>query len=164
MRCLSLWQPWASVIFEHDDKGVMVKPDETRGWPTRVRGRIAIHAARFQIKGDSLQHYKSMLLPLGLRWRELPFGCIIGTVDLARCISTQLISREREDWQLVWGDYRPIGDDGKDRYAFVLRNPIKLAKPIPWKGRQGFFNVPGDLFPEGENEPVNQPLFALKTS
>ena len=146
MKCLSLWNPWASVIFEHDDAGRMVKPDETRCWWTSVRGRIAIHAAKYQIKDDERRHYESLLLSLGLRWRELPFGSIIGTVELTHCISAPVIAKDREDWQLVWGDYRAVGDDGKARYAFVLRDPIRLPKPIPWKGRQGFFNVPDDLF------------------
>ena len=164
MKCLSLWQPWASVIFETDEQGKMVKPDETRCWWTSVRGRIAIHAAKHQLKGDDRHHYGSMLLPLGLRWHELPYGCIIGTVELAHCISAKVIAKNREDWQLVWGDYRDVGDDGKERFAFVLRNPIRLPRPVPWKGSQGFFVVPDSLFPEGENEAVNQPLFALKTS
>lgn len=164
MKCLSMWQPWASVIFEHDHEGRMVKPDETRGWWTRIRGRIAIHAAKYHINGDLRHHYESMLLPLGLRWHELPFGCIIGTVELVHCISAPVIAKDREDWQLVWGDYRAVGDDGKDRFALVFRDPIKLPQPVPWKGRQGFFDVPDDLFPEGENEAVNQPLFALKTT
>jgi len=46
MKALSLWQPWAEMIFRTDDDGVALKPDETRSWPTHVRGRIAIHAAK----------------------------------------------------------------------------------------------------------------------
>jgi hypothetical protein len=27
-------------------------------------------------------------------------------------------------------------------YGFVLKNPVPLAKPIPFKGALGFFDVP----------------------
>ena len=40
MKAVSLWQPWASLIV-HGIKGV-----ETRGYPTNVRGRVAIHATK----------------------------------------------------------------------------------------------------------------------
>jgi hypothetical protein len=141
MKCLSLWQPWASVIFEKDDQGRMVKPDETRGWPTAVRGRIAIHAAKHQDK-STRAFYEPKLTMLGMKWSQLPFGCIIGTVDLVRCQPACDVAPAREPWQIVWGDYRQYGDDRKLRYAFVLRDPIKLRNPIPWAGKQSFFDVP----------------------
>lgn len=144
MKALSLWQPWASVIFETDDLGVQVKPDETRGWPTRVRGRIAIHAAKHQDRAIT-HHYGHHLAAFGVRWRELPFGAIIGTVEIADCVPTEEIAKRRKDWQLFWGDYRIVGDDGKPRFAFVLRSPRRFPTPVQWKGRQGFFDVPDEL-------------------
>ena len=40
MRALSIKQPWASLIVHHG------KDIENRTWPTKIRGRIAIHASK----------------------------------------------------------------------------------------------------------------------
>lgn len=40
LKCLSLWQPWASLVAE------LEKWIETRHWSTAYRGRLGIHAAR----------------------------------------------------------------------------------------------------------------------
>jgi hypothetical protein len=40
MKCLSIIQPWASLI------AIGAKRYETRSWQTRLRGRIAIAASR----------------------------------------------------------------------------------------------------------------------
>lgn len=152
MKCLSLWQPWASVIFETDHEGKPVKPDETRGWVTNVRGRIAIHAAKTLDKKFRAM-YEPTLTVLGLRWNSLPLGCIVGTVDLVDCVRACKVIPAREDWQLFWGDYRHFGDQGEPRYAFVFRDPIKLPEPVPCVGRQGFFNVPDDLFQKAHLDP-----------
>ena len=139
MRCISLWQPWASVIFERDHDGIQVKPDETRHWATAVRGRIAIHAAKKVLRYDEQAYYEPQMLALGLRWSNLPFGCIIGTANLVQCLPTTIARRNRELWQQFWGDY------SDDRYAWELCDPVKLETPVPWKGKQGFFDVPDSI-------------------
>ena len=40
MKCLSLWQPWASLVV------IGAKRFETRSWPTNYRGPLLIHAAQ----------------------------------------------------------------------------------------------------------------------
>lgn len=143
MLCLSLWQPWAEMIFRTDDDGVSLKPDETRDWSTCIRGRIAIHASKKPLRGI-LRDYpqlKMSLLTCGVRDHQMAFGAIIGTVDLVDCRPASEVAKTREDWQLMWGDYRAIGDDGKRRFALVLENPQRLSVPIPYVGRQGFFRV-----------------------
>ena len=40
MKALSLWQPWASLM------AVGAKHNETRDWPTRYKGELAICAAK----------------------------------------------------------------------------------------------------------------------
>jgi len=51
MKALTIRQPWAWAIF-HAGKDI-----ENRDWPTRLRGRIAIHAA----KGMTRDEYESAL-------------------------------------------------------------------------------------------------------
>jgi hypothetical protein len=139
MKALSLWQPWAEMIFRTDDDGVALKPDETRSWPTHVRGRIAIHAAKKPLRSilREFPQLKMSLMLCGVREHELAFGAIIGTVEIVHCLPTALV--RRADWQLCWGDYT-LG-----RWAFELLSPIRFETPIPYIGRQGFFNVPDDL-------------------
>jgi hypothetical protein len=140
LSCLSLWQPWASVIFCLDYDGIQIKKDETRHWATNIRGRIAIHAAK------SLEGKKDIYeedLPKGISWRDnyvmrykpMPLGCILGTVDIVACHRAEDIRGQRSETQLFWGNYAP------GRFAFELANPILLPEPIPFKGKQGFFTV-----------------------
>jgi activating signal cointegrator 1 len=139
MKALSLWQPWASAIFAIDHLDQMVKPDETRHWPTKIRGRIAIHAAKRKL--HSLEELTLFnMLRLGQGWRTLPYGCLIGTVELVDCVRAETV--KRQDWQMQWGNYTP------GRYAFVLAKAKPLKNTIPCTGRQGFFNV--DDIEEGE--------------
>ena len=135
MKALSLWQPWASAIFATDHHGVVLKPDETRHWPTNVRGRIAIHAAKRRLDADG--HVLSTLLMANMNLNDMPLGYLIGTVDIVDCVKTETVKRPH--WQKVWGNY----DAG--RYAFVLARPLLFETPIPHIGRQGFFNVPDNI-------------------
>lgn len=141
--CLSLWNPWAEMVFRKDSDGLSLKPDETRGWSTNVRGRIAIHATKKPLR-EILRDYPQLnlsLLVCGVREHHMAFGAIIGTVDLIDCVPAPVAAKNRQDRQLCWGDYRERGDDRKLRYAFVLANAVRLPTPIPCVGRQGFFRV-----------------------
>lgn len=40
MKAITIWQPWAMLI------ALLEKGNETRGWPTKHRGPLAIHAAK----------------------------------------------------------------------------------------------------------------------
>jgi hypothetical protein len=147
MKCISLWQPWASALFLSRN-GRALKPDETRCWPTAFRGRLAIHAAQRRTKAgvDYDPELDRILFELiHRRTADLPHGQLIGSLELVRCQKTINIHRHEE--QLLWGDYRERGDDGKLRYAWTFTDPEPLPCPIPWKGSQGFFDVPDSLFP-----------------
>lgn len=126
MKALSIRQPWAWAIF-HAGKDV-----ENRDWSTRLRGRIAIHAA----KGMTDDEYWNARLIIGSctdlqiyppKKSELARGAIIGTVEIVDCVS-----RSGSPW--FFGEY-----------GFVLRNPIALPEPIECKGALGFWDVPEDV-------------------
>ena len=46
MKAISLWQPWASLCVLPGPNGRAVKTIETRSWPTKYRGPLAVHAAK----------------------------------------------------------------------------------------------------------------------
>ena len=122
---LSIRQPWAWLII-HAGKDI-----ENRNWPTRFRGRVAIHAS----KGMTRREYDDALnwvvlnarLPLDFhepQFDELQRGGLIGEAEIVDCVTAS-----PSPWF--------VGE-----YGFVLRN----AKPLPFvqvKGSLGFFR-PGN--------------------
>jgi hypothetical protein len=133
MNALSIRQPWAHLIL-HGGKDI-----ENRTWPTRVRGRILIHAA----KGMTIAEWEDALLfahrncgvprstLAGDFERDgLPRGGIVGSVEIVDCVRSSA-----SPWF--------VGD-----YGFVLRDPIVLPF-MPCTGRLGFFDVPYPDSPAG---------------
>lgn len=182
VKCLSLWAPWGSLIVHG------LKRCETRKWELHHRGPLLIHQAKAW-NGDlaELCHRDPALraalermghpiysaapgaskvpVPLGL-----PFGAIVGRVDVVECYATEDVSYDlgavRENRDADGGIVGPLeithaerayGDFGPDRFAFLTANPVRFAEPIPYPGRQGVFDVPEDVVREAlarAGEPV----------
>lgn len=135
MKALSIRQPWASLILKAG------KDIENRCWPTKVRGRILVHAAKGMtrtehedaidfavdaIKADPKNAGASRIVTLrelGLAFEDLERGGIVGSVEIVDCVRASA-----SPWFM--------GDCG-----FVLRDPKPLPF-MPWKGQLGFFDVP----------------------
>jgi hypothetical protein len=133
IKTLSLWQPWASLIVAG------FKRHETRHWPTRVRGRMAIHAAKKVDHIDAPNELCEFALG-GENWaRKVPTGAIVAVADLINCCPTEGLEVYHSDWL--------AGNFGPGRFAYRLNNVRPLREPIPYKGAQGFFNwtPPEDL-------------------
>ncbi len=145
MKCISLWQPWATLVV------IGAKRIETRSWSTKYRGPIAIHAAKnwnqtlINMCGEDF--FRKTLGPLCVDAgycsysREalehiLPRGCVLGTVELTDCadiVAMNRVSIGRQE--LAFGDFA----DG--RYAWSLSEPRQFVQPVPCVGRQGIFNI-----------------------
>ena len=163
MKALSLWQPWASAI------AVGAKQVETRAWRTHYRGPMAIRAAKRLVK-MGLIHYHchchwnwcGALRPIGWRmgdgrpaWEALPFGAFVATCELTDCRPTgdftnaALDTPRRPDGETGdiydWTE-RQMGDFALGRFGWVLDDIRRLEKPIPYRGMQGLFDVPDDIF------------------
>jgi len=160
MRAISLWQPWASAV------ALGSKKIETRHWSTGYRGPLAIHAAKrkvarefsdFENDGAWIGVFFDILWGGPDRLRDvLPFGAIVGTVDLVDCRPTESIAPDLLDaphWPLLeapkelfeWTE-RQLGDFYPGRFGWVFQNPVAFKRPIPYVGRQGFFDVPDHCF------------------
>lgn len=148
MKAISLWQPHASLWCSDD------KEHETRHWSTSYRGWLLVHAAKKLVKdfgGDPIESITTYRF--GPNWRtELPTGAIVGAVEITGCKRTEDLLKE---WgcppepirSRYWIDYQ-CGNYGPGRYAWV-RDDYKMFKsPIPYRGAQGFFNVPDELVRE----------------
>lgn len=133
MLALSIRQPWASLILKAG------KDIENRDWPTKVRGRILVHAAKGMTRDEHEDaiHFAVAAIrarpqegakPTTLRERgfaheDLARGGIIGSVEIVDCVQAS-----DSPWFV-------------GRYGFVLRDPQPLPF-TPWRGQLGFFDVP----------------------
>jgi activating signal cointegrator 1 len=141
-RCISLWEPWASLWLTEG-----AKVFETRSWPTAYRGKLLVHAAKSTNGKDELYYplFQEHLARAGvLRWQDFHLGCIIGSVDLIGCCKSQDVPRDA-----ISDHEKDFGDWTYGRYVWErAENPVRFKTPIPYRGSQGFFDVPDDLVKE----------------
>lgn len=149
MKCLSLWQPWAHLLVTGQ------KRVETRGWRMHFRGPLLIHAALTW--NDSLANlcdtepFAGALRqddnPKATKMRLLRRGVILGEVEVLACYPTEQVRvtghyTTADPWlgipqvEAQFGDYRP------GRFAFLCGSPVVFREPLPYRGRQGLFEVP----------------------
>lgn len=137
MKALTIKQPWASLIAHG------IKDIENRIWKTHFRGRIYIHASapkKFNI--NLTDNQTKLALPVLETAFEgiMPFGAIIGEVDIIDCV----INHES-----IWAEETNVkgktieGDilySGKPIYNWVLANPVLYDNPIlNVKGKLSFW-------------------------
>jgi len=133
MKCISLWQPWATLV------AIGAKQYETRHWSTGYRGLIAIHAAK---KWDRELYAMCLGAPFGRCLagggyadpKELPFGAIVAVARLTRIYRTENIIYQISDQERAFGDYSP------GRYAWQLEK-IARIDPLPFRGQQGLWEL-----------------------
>jgi hypothetical protein len=144
MKCISLWRPWANLI------PIEAKRIETRHWDTKYRGPLAIHAAqKWTRKLHGLcftppffEHLsKAGFIDSVNRRVDLPTGvlCICDLIGTVQFGDEQYPEPERS-----FGDFAP------GRFGWILINVRRLKVPLPFKGRQGFFDVPDELILQGD--------------
>lgn len=163
MRAISLWQPWATAV------ALGSKRIETRHWSTNYRGPLAIHAAKRCVKSEmwdiaKQRQWRAALAPFftnpaaDLCWHlALPFGAIVAVCELTSCVPVEALNSNYLDKPQMpagathdsqhWCE-RDMGNYEPGRYGWVLTNIRPLVRPIRYKGRQGFFDVPDELLPE----------------
>ena len=128
---ISLWQPWASLIFEQ------IKKHETRGPRTplpHVGIPVGIAAtAKFPpLKNISEDLHELCMNIWGCGYNfTLPQGCILGTVIFDPRVATETRDRELDD--------QICGDWSAGRFAWPIRDVHKFVTPIPAKGKQGWW-------------------------
>jgi len=124
VKALSIRQPWAHMILYNG------KDIENRTWPTKVRGRVLIHASQGMTKGEWYGAWRFAYEVAGVDTtiscpvREIHFGGIVGSVEIVECVD---VYRARSKWF--------EGPNG-----FALRNPVQLPF-YRCCGKLGFFDV-----------------------
>lgn len=140
MKVISLLQPWASLVV------LNYKKIETRSWNTKYRGPLLIHAsaAKKQLYKDlTLDFHQQFSLPGMPNYKDLPFGSIIGQVDLMSTFQTNVLHRSnfenktiefsKQFWDLT-NQELAFGDYTKDRHLWLLSNAVQFDEPLPVKG------------------------------
>lgn len=169
MRCLSLWQPFASLMVGG------FKRVETRGDYFAKKftpGALLIHAAKKWDGGlydvCTAAPFREALAGLGHllpvpqpRDRHppparMPFGAVVGVVNVLAVLPTDRVKWNPDSKRffaydqfsnqlVISSDEKAFGDYSDGRIAVVTDRPYRFAKPIPLTGRQGFFAVPDEL-------------------
>lgn len=119
MKVLTVHQPFAWLIVHG------IKPWENRLWSTLMRGPLLIHAGKSvrwwkKIDNECRRRLPSMIPD------NYPMGALVGAVNITDCIPVG----ELEGEPFAWGPY-----------CLKCEGAVEFAKPIPWRGKQGFWNV-----------------------
>lgn len=145
MRALTICQPYAELIARG------VKRVENRRWATNVRGDILIHAGK-SLEYLDLDESESFDEQYGINLKDMTFGAIVAMATLTDCIALGRIESERRKTHTV-----RTGADFPSRLEFLLNHEhvegpwcfvlanIRRIEPIPYRGAQGFFNVPDEI-------------------
>lgn len=130
MKAYTVYQPYAYATVAG------LKHYETRTRQTNIRGRVAVHAAKLDLKhatkGLSDHAFWSLLESAGGK-TVLPLGAVVGTVEIVDCVPVEEIMHKLTRRERMLGDYSP------GRFAWVLQNPIMFDYPIPTRGQQGWW-------------------------
>lgn len=127
-KAITLHQPWATALFHG-------KRYETRNWATGHRGKLLIHAGK-KFNRDSLD-ITSEHLGIGEESMDFPTGALLGVVNVIDCIKMT-----PEFIDSVDESEKELGDWSPGNYAWKLSVPSLFDEPIPYKGKQGIFDVP----------------------
>lgn len=140
MKAISLWQPWATLwLLTDPDEKIF----ETRHWYTSHRGELLVHAAKKR-DGDvrealESRYWRERLAVHGLKVSDLAFGALIGQVRLVGCCRMDSMP-EPSFREFRAGNWTP------ERYAWERGSrPRIFERPIPFRGAQGFFEVPASV-------------------
>ncbi len=159
MKCISLWQPWATLI------ACGAKHIETRHWATGYRGLVVIHAAKIRSDPEQEEAMQNDAIRYAIArhqhaevadFRTLPFGAFVAVARLVGCariysnfgehvslLNTQapeeLLARYEarlhDTAEESFGNY----DDG--RYAWLLDDIRPLPEPIVGAGQRRLWSL-----------------------
>jgi len=123
MKALTLRPHWAwFVVNGHKDI-------ENRSWPTRLRGRIWIHASSNRVTKADYKYFVTICDERRIRKfpqrEDFKIGGIVGSVEIEDCVVQS---------PSYWF---------RGEFGFVLKNARK-TKFKPMKGKLGFFEVGGE--------------------
>jgi hypothetical protein len=151
MKCLSLHQPWATLILAGAIRY------QSRPFGTRYRGRLAIHATKSFSEAAfrlcQVEPIRRVLKEAGYRFAaDLPRGCLLGTVQLVDGLPA---GRVPDDLTVV---ERILRQAHSGRYVWQLADPRLFDTPRASVGRLGLYELPEKSVVSGK-EPADHLLW-----
>lgn len=125
IRALTIRQPFPELILRRR------KPYEIRSWKTNYRGPLLIHSA-MKVKSE-------FATELGLSPEKLTTSAFVGVALLS-----DVRPYTREDSRLL-KKRRAGGGWYPNLFSWVLKKPLRLARPIKAKGQLGLFAAPASV-------------------
>jgi hypothetical protein len=136
---ITLHQPWASLI------ALGHKHNETRSYPLKHRGILAIHAAASKPDRSLSSRYDDFrdLYDRSLPDLEcLPLGKVLCLTTMTDCQQmTEEMIRAQSNAEIAVGNWFASGADRKANYAWKLENVQRLPFPFCHKGQQGIHSL-----------------------
>lgn len=171
MRCLSLYEPWASLM------SLGVKRVETRSWSTSYRGKVAIHASKHFTREEKelcfedgfyeplhaaglvemepeITHFRLQkgMFDVGMVGHfRLFFGAIIALGELVDVYRTEDVVfnpvgfRQSGKKILLKRDERHFGNYEDGRFAWVFENMVRLPQTIQLRGQPSLWTLDEDV-------------------
>lgn len=118
MKVLTIKQPWATLIMQGN------KRFEFRGWKTKYRGDLLIHAGK-SIDKEAMKRLEKYLP------KEMPIGKILGKVTLVDCVK---MSPEFKEKLLKENIDIYASSIFKEDYGWQVKNVEVFEKPIEASG------------------------------
>jgi activating signal cointegrator 1 len=122
IRALTIRQPFPELIFRRR------KPYEIRSWRTNYRGPLVIHSAA-KVKTDCAK--ESRLKPETLMTSAFVGIAVLSDVRPFTRADSKLLNQKRA-----------IGGWSPGQFSWVLKKPLRFARPIKANGKLGLFTVP----------------------
>lgn len=148
MKALTIHQPYAHLIVTPADDlpdYAVPKRVENRTWETTYRGDMLIHAGKSLKSINHVDWPDSYGMPPRLTHGDFPefvFGAFVGVAELVDIVRYH--PDKRPD------DYRPYKwiarhFHARGPFCWVLGSVRRFSEPVPYKGRQGLFEVPAEV-------------------
>jgi hypothetical protein len=136
VKAITLYQPHAMFV------ATGWKEVETRDWYTPYRGPLAIHSARrwTSVEKTALHRiFAESGAPVELA-AQMSFGMIEATCTLAACVPTAFAFENSRKLKPPfvpihgWDVEYEMGNYANGRWAWILRDVVRLPRPIPARG------------------------------
>jgi hypothetical protein len=147
MKAITLYNPHATLM------AIGAKMIETRPKKWKHTGLVAIHAG-LSSKWLHLcreEPFKSVLAAAGYHSdTQLPFGAVIAVGNVIDCVRTESMVRKGGDGRggyenghaKLYPKEEAFGDYSPGRFGYIFNEIRKLKEPIPYKGHQGYWDLP----------------------
>jgi hypothetical protein len=135
LPCISILQPYAWLIVNGH------KDIENRGWATKFRGRILIHAGKSYSRRTHDEYVEDMAELYGIElpaFEQMQLGGIVGSATITDCVQ-----EHPSRWKILgsWG--------------FVLKDQ-RVRPFVPYRGQLSIFRVPAEAIEASQPEPTRQ--------